>query len=106
MNILFTSVGRRTYLVEYFKEALNGEGKIYVANSDANSPAFLVADESVVSPLIYDEKYIPFLLDYCKNNEISAIISLFDIDLPILSKNKELFKQNGITVDVKIETSS
>lgn len=103
MNILFTSVGRRTYLVEYFKEALNGEGKIYVANSDANSPAFLVADESVVSPLIYDEKYIPFLLDYCKNNEISAIISLFDIDLPILSKNKELFKQNGITVVVSDE---
>ena len=87
MNILFTSVGRRTYLVEYFKNALKNDGKVYVANSDANSPAFLVADESVVSPLIYDKNFI----------------SLFDIDLPILSKNKDLFKQNGITVVVSDE---
>ena len=100
MNILFTSVGRRTYLVEYFKNALKNDGKVYVANSDANSPAFLVADESVVSPLIYDKNYIPFLLEFCKKNNINAIISLFDIDLPILSKNKDLFKQNGITVVV------
>lgn len=103
MNILFTSVGRRTYLVEYFKNALKNDGKVYVANSDANSPAFLVADESVVSPLIYDKNYIPFLLEFCKKNNINAIISLFDIDLPILSKNKDLFKQNGITVVVSDE---
>ena len=41
MNILFTSVGRRTYLVEYFKNALKNDGKVYVANSDANSPCLL-----------------------------------------------------------------
>lgn len=40
MNILFTSVGRRTYLVEYFKEALNGCDEVHVANSDENSPSF------------------------------------------------------------------
>ncbi|WP_195600411.1 ATP-grasp domain-containing protein [Longibaculum muris] len=100
MNILFTSVGRRTYLVNYFKEALNGEGKIFVANSDVNSPAFLAADECVVSPLIYDDNYISFLLEYCDKNKINAIISLFDIDLPILSKNKKLFEDNGINVIV------
>ena len=73
MNILFTSVGRRTYLVEYFKNALKNDGKVYVANSDANSPAFLVADESVVSPLIYDKNYIPFLLEFCKKNNIQIM---------------------------------
>ncbi len=103
MNILFTSVGRRTYLVNYFKESLNGEGKIFVANSDVNSPAFLAADECVVSPLIYDDKYISFLLEYCNKNKINAIISLFDIDLPILSKNKKLFEDNGINVVVSDE---
>ncbi|MBS5113709.1 MAG: ATP-grasp domain-containing protein [Coprobacillus cateniformis] len=103
MNILFTSVGRRTYLVNYFREALNGEGKIFVANSDVNSPAFLAADECVVSPLIYDDNYISFLLEYCNKNKINAIISLFDIDLPILSKNKKLFEDNGINVIVSDE---
>ena len=100
MNILFTSVGRRTYLVEYFKEALNGCDEEHVANSDENSPAFLVADKYVVSPLIYDDNYISFLLEYCDKNKINAIISLFDIDLPILSKNKKLFADNGIKVIV------
>ena len=100
MNILLTSVGRRSYLVKYFKEALSGEGKVYVSNSTNQSPAFQVADGYIVTPLIYDDNYIPFLLGYCKENHISAIISLFDIDLPILSKNKKLFENNGIVVIV------
>lgn len=100
LNLLFTSVGRRSYLVEYFRAALGGKGKIHVANSSDKSPAFLVADEAVVTPLIYDANYIPFLLDYCKKNEIHAIISLFDIDLPILSQNKEKFAEIGTKVIV------
>lgn len=100
MNILLTSVGRRSYLVKYFKEALNGDGEVYVANSSALSPAFSVADHAVVTPLIYDKEYIPFLKKYCQNNNIKAIISLFDIDLPILAQHKEEFKEIGVTVVV------
>lgn len=100
MNILFTSVGRRSYLVKYFKEALGDGGQIHVANSSALSPAFQVADHFVVTPLIYEENYIPFLLNYCKENHIYAIISLFDIDLPILSRSKQLFRDIGVTVIV------
>lgn len=103
MNILITSAGRRGYLIKYFKEALNGAGKIYVGNSDRLSSAFYYADEHVVTPLIYEKNYIPFLLEYCIKNDISVILSLFDIDLLVLSKNKELFKQNGITVIVSDE---
>ena len=73
MNILLTSVGRRTYLVEYFKEALKDRGEIHVSNSTSLSPAFLKADHYVITPLIYSKEYIPFLLDYCKNNKISAL---------------------------------
>lgn len=100
LNILFTSVGRRSYLVEYFKKALNGEGLVHVANCDAKSPTFPVADQAVVTPLIYDKEYIPFLLEYCKRNYISAIISLFDIDLPVLAKNKNWFLEIGTQVIV------
>ena len=100
MNILLTSVGRRGYLVQYFKEALNGDGKVFVSNSDAHSPAFKYADEHVVSPLIYDEGYIDFLLDYCKKNNVEMLISLFDIDLYVLAKNKEIFDEIGVTVVV------
>lgn len=100
MNILLTSVGRRSYLVQYFKEALNGIGKVHAANSSNLSPAFQFADHAIVTPIIYDKNYIPYLLDYCKHNNIGAIISLFDIDLPILSKNKKYFTEIGTTVVV------
>lgn len=100
MNILLTSVGRRSYLVKYFQTALNGDGKVHVANSSDISPAFQVADKAVVTPLIYNGNYIPFLKKYCVENNISAIISLFDIDLLILAKHKQEFEKIGVTVIV------
>ena len=99
MNILLTSAGRRTYLVEYFKEVLKGKGTVYASNS-AFSPALNTADDFVITPLIYEENYIPFLLEFVKKKNISVIISLFDIDLPVLAKAKDLFKKNGVAVIV------
>lgn len=99
LNILLTSVGRRGYLVEYFKEALHGIGKVYVSNSEYTS-AFQHADDYAISPLIYDDNYIDSLIGYCKEHSINLVISLFDIDLYVLAKNKNLFEQNGIKVIV------
>ena len=98
MNILLTSAGRRGYLVEYFKEALNGTGEVHVGNSTPLSPVFYYADKCVVTPLIYDEDYVPFLLRYCEKNHIDAVISLFDIDLYMLAQHKADFAKIGVTV--------
>lgn len=97
MNILITSIGRRTYLVEYFKQALGENGNVFVSNSRAVY-AFALADGSFISPYIYEENYIPALLTYCKANKITAILSVFDIDLMVLSQHKELFLQHGISL--------
>ena len=94
-NILLTSVGRRAYLVEWFKDALDGNGEIFVVNSDSSTPAFKVADHSAKCPLIYSDEYIPFLLDYVKKNHIGAILSLFDIDIPVLANHKSDFARLG-----------
>ena len=99
MNILLTSVGRRTYLIKYFKEALNGDGEVHAANS-IYTYALIEADKWLLSPSIYDNNYIDFLLDYCKSNGIKTIISLFDIDLPVLAKAKDRFKEIGVKVIV------
>lgn len=99
MNILLTSTGRRTYLVNYFKDALQGKGKVYASNSILTY-ALTQADKYVITPNIYDDGYIEFLLEYCHNENITVIISLFDIDLPILAKHKNRFEKNGITVIV------
>lgn len=100
MNVLLTSAGRRGYMVNYFKEALNGNGKVYVGNCNENAVSFIYADESVVTPLIYDNNYIEFLIQYCISNNIRVIIPLFDIDLHVLAANKNLFKRKGIDVIV------
>lgn len=99
MNILLTSAGRRTYLVEYFKKALCGQGKVYASNS-IDTYTLHQADGYVITPAIYDKEYINFLISYCKKNQISAIISLFDIDLPVLAKHKDEFEKEGIKVVV------
>ena len=103
MNILLTSVGRRAYMVKYFKEIIGTEGQVHVCNSDDKTVAFHYADKGVISPLIYDDNYIPFLLDYCKGNQIDILLSLFDIDLLILARNKELFSKIGTKVIVSDE---
>jgi carbamoyl-phosphate synthase large subunit len=101
MNVLLTSVGRRNYMVEYFKEVLKPHsGKVYAMNSELDAPALWKADEYVQSPLIYDIKYKNFLLNYCKENSIKIIISFFDIELPILSNIKSEFYNHGITIIV------
>jgi len=99
MNILLTSVGRRTYLVRYFKEALSGNGKVHASNSEPTL-ALQVADHSFISKLIHNENYIEQILNYCIKNNISAVIPLFDIDLPVLAKNKNKFLEQGIHVIV------
>ncbi len=103
MNVLLTSVGRRAYMVKYFKNALGANGKVHVCNSDDLTVAFHYADCSVISPLIYDDSYIPFLLNYCKENQIDILLSLFDIDLLILAKNKHRFEAIGTRVIVSDE---
>ncbi len=100
MNILLTSVGRRAYLVKYFKDALNGDGKVFVSNSDDMTVAFNYADEHVITPIIYSDHYIPFLLNYCKEKKIDVLMSLFDIDLLVLAKHKKDFAAIGTRVIV------
>jgi len=100
LNIFISSVGRRAYLVKYFKDAVGDGGKVFVGNSDEYTPAFQYADDSVITPYIYSENYIPFLLDYCKTNKVDILISLFDIDLPVLAKNRKEFENIGVRLIV------
>lgn len=103
MNILLTSVGRRTYLVDYFKNALKGQGKVFAVNS-VYTYTMSQADYAEICPMIYDESYIGYLVNFCKKHNVKAIVSLFDIDLLILAKNKAKFFENGVQVIVSDES--
>lgn len=94
MNILLTSAGRRSYIVDYFKRC-NGVEKVFASNS-IYTIALKRADGYFLSPLIYDDNYIPSIIDFCKSNNITAVLSLFDVDLLVLAKNRKAFDEAGI----------
>jgi len=97
MNILLTCVGRRNYMVDYFKSTLEPSGgKVFVANSHPNAAGFASADGGFIVPGLYDPGYIDRLIQICHQFEILAIIPLFDLELPVLANALPRFSAEGI----------
>ncbi|HHV50754.1 MAG TPA: ATP-grasp domain-containing protein [Clostridiales bacterium] len=98
MNILILSVGTRNKIVQYFKNALRGNGKIIAADCSKLAPALYEADSFYIVPRITEEDYLDTILDICKKENINGVLSLIDPELSILASNKEKFKKIGTTV--------
>lgn len=100
MNILFTCAGRRTYLLKYFKENMSAEDNVVATDMQLSAPALQAADVKLQVPAVYDPKYIDITLNICKEQKVDALISLNDLELPILAENKTKFEELGVTVIV------
>lgn len=85
MNILFTCVGRRNYLLRYFRDSMETGDKLIACDMQASAPGLTEADEAFLVPAIYDRSYIPTILDKISDLGVDAVISLNDLELPILS---------------------
>jgi carbamoyl-phosphate synthase large subunit len=96
MNILFTCAGRRNYLLNFFKEELKGDGITIAADMQISAPAMAEADKKFIVSEIYSEGYIDVILDICKNENVNALISFNDLELPLLSKRKNEFDKLGV----------
>lgn len=99
-NILFTCAGKRNYLLKYFKKALKGKGKIVAIDNHEYAAASVDADVFRQVPDIYDNTYISRLEAIIKEFDISAVISLNDLELPIISKYKHRLEAHGAKVIV------
>lgn len=100
MNILFTCAGRRTYLLKYFKEQLGDDGLIIGADMQLSAPALSAADIKEQVPAVYADNYIDCVLDICHRHNVKAVISLNDLELPLLAANRERFEKDGVTLVV------
>ena len=98
MNILFTCAGRRTYLLKYFRENMQPEDRIIATDMQMSAPALQVADAKYQVPAVYADDYIDITLKICKEENVDAVISLNDLELPILADNRHLFEAIGVTV--------
>ncbi len=98
MNILMLSVGTRNKIVQYFKRGFAEQGRVIVTDMNELAPAVYEADKFYKVPRITDPGYIDLILDICKKEKVSAVLSLIDPELSLLAENKPKFDDLGITI--------
>ena len=100
MRVLLSSVGRRGYLVRYFKEALGAGGEVWGGDTSRYSAAFQYCDKSVVLPEVISPGYADKLIDFCQDNKINLLVPLIDPELAVLAVRRQHFFDAGLTVAV------
>ncbi|MCL6472824.1 MAG: ATP-grasp domain-containing protein [Firmicutes bacterium] len=104
MNVLLTSAGRRTSLLEAFKEAVYQRGgKVFAGDIDGLAPSLYLADQGFKLPKAKSPEYIPCLLELIEKHKIRLIVPTIDTELPALSAASAEFKKRGCTALVSSE---
>lgn len=98
MNVLLLSVGTRNKIVQYFKKEFDGTGMVVATDMSPLAPALYEADRQYIVPKMTDNGYIDVILSICKKEKISAVLSLIDPELSLLSKHENDFKKIGVMV--------
>ena len=88
MNVLLTSVGRRSYLVEYFKAAVGPGGQVICANSRDSAPARRAADHFHLVPESCAPGYVDAIKALCVAHDVRALFSCHDLDTCVLSRRQ------------------
>ena len=98
MNILVLSVGTRNKIIQYFKRAMEGRGKIIATDMSDLAPALYEADKYYIVPRMTDSGYIDVIFDICQKENITGVLSLIDPELSLLAKHKTDFEKLGVVV--------
>lgn len=98
MNILILSSGTRNKVVQYFKKALAGSGRVICTDMSSLAPSLYEADKFYTVPRMTAPGYIDVILDICKKEAIGGVLSLIDPELSLLAENKDKFAAVGTTV--------
>lgn len=99
MNVLLSCAGRRNYLVEYFRDA-TGVDVVVATDASPYAPALSEADVGIVVPLVTDPKYVDTLERICVEHHVDLIVSLNDLELPVLARQRDRFAAIGTVVAV------
>lgn len=97
-NILILSCGTRNKVVQYFRRTFNGRGKVICTDCSNVAPALYEADKHYIVPRMTETGYLDVILDICKKEEISGVLSLIDPELSLLAENVNKFAEVGTRV--------
>lgn len=98
VNILILSCGTRTKIVQYFKHALMGRGKVIAADCSHLAPALYEADQYFLVPRIDEDHYLDHILQICQKEKAGGVLSLIDPELALLARNAQKFIAAGTNV--------
>lgn len=98
MNFLILAAGTRNKVVQYFKRTFDGVGTVVATDASTLGPAIYEADKYYIVPPITEPGYIDKILEICKKEQISGVLSLIDPELSLLAANKEKFEALGVTI--------
>ena len=86
--------------MKYFRENMSPGDKIVATDMQLSAPALQAADVRIQVPAVYAKDYIDLTLKICREHAIDALISLNDLELPILAENKARFEAEGVKLIV------
>lgn len=98
INILILSAGTRNKVVQYFVKVLVGKGRVIATDCSNLAPAIYDADKYYIVPKMTDDGYLDVILDICKKENITGVLSLIDPELSLLAENVDKFVTVGTTV--------
>lgn len=87
-NVVIASGGRRSYLVDWFQEAmkqLSLDGKVIVTDADPLSAAYSAGDRSVQMPTYRDDAYSDAMIELVEEYRPALLVSLNDYELELLA---------------------
>ena len=98
INILILSAGTRNKVVQYFRKNIADKGSVIATDMSTLAPAIYEADKYYIVPPMSKPEYLGIILDVCKKEKVSGVLSLIDPELSLLAEHKAEFEAVGTTV--------
>lgn len=98
INILILSAGTRNKVVQYFRKVFAGKGNVIATDMSNLAPALYDADKYYIVPRMTAPNYLDVILDICKKEKITGVLSLIDPELSLLAENVRKFEAVGTKV--------
>ncbi len=95
LNVLLSSVGRRSYLASYFRDALKGDGRVIGTNCVPGVPGLQAVDVPIIVPAASAPDYVPTMLKLCEIYDVRCVFSLHDLEAPYLVAYQTEFEKRG-----------
>jgi carbamoyl-phosphate synthase large subunit len=99
-TVLISSAGRRVGLLNCFREALQGIGRVTTIDCSATAPAACFADASWLVPRCASAEFVSGVLSLCEHEKINLLIPTIDPELPVYASAAARFQSVGTTVCV------